>query len=445
MERLFGTDGVRGIANQDLTPELAYRIGRASAAFLGARQGKKQVLVGRDTRRSGTMLEAALAAGICSVGVDVFLAGVIPTPAVAYLVRADDLMAGFVISASHNPAEYNGIKLFGGDGFKLPDEVEDEIAALVSSPEDELPRPTGATLGQVLPAQGAHQRYIEYLTACCPIELHGKRFILDCAHGAATTVAPQAFRNLGAEVIVLNDQPDGLNINAGCGSTDPSDLQRAVLANGADAGFAFDGDADRVIAVDERGQIVDGDQILAICGTALLRQGRLPGKTVVATVMSNIGLELALRRAGIELLRTKVGDRYVLEAMEEKGYGLGGEQSGHIIFRHLATTGDGTLSALQLSGTVYKDGQSLAAQAAIMERFPQVLVNVQVKDKEQALASAALRAAIAAAEQCLAGRGRVLVRPSGTEPLVRVMVEGPEQESVQQLAEQIAAALQEKA
>lgn len=439
---LFGTDGVRGVANADLTPELAFRLGRAAAAVLarsGAGEaGRPRLLIGKDTRASGDVLEAALAAGAASAGVDAVLLGVVTTPGVAHLVRSTGAQGGAVISASHNPAEYNGVKFFSASGFKFPDAVEEEMEALALAADDGLPRPTAGGLGRIRPHPELVESYVAHVAATAGGRLDGWRLVLDCGHGAAYRIAPEVFRRLGAEVIVLNDRPDGVNINAGCGSLHPEGLQAAVVRERAQAGLAFDGDADRVIAVDEMGRVVDGDQILAIAGTELARRGRLPRRTVVATVMSNLGLEEALAEAGVRLVRTKVGDRHVLEAMLEGGYALGGEQSGHVIFLEHATTGDGVLTAVQLLDMVRQAGQPLSALAARMPRYPQVLVNVPAAGRARLDESAAVRAALARAEAALAGRGRVLVRPSGTEPLVRVMVEGRDPEQVEGLAAELA-------
>ncbi len=437
--RLFGTDGVRGIANADLTPELCFRLGRAAAAWFARGGGRPRLLVGRDTRLSGPVLEGALLAGIASAGGDAVSVGVMTTPGVAALVRRRAVAGGAVISASHNPAEYNGIKFFGPDGFKLSDEAEGEIEALTG--RDDLPRPTGAGLGRLGSDPGAEEEYVAAVAATVPGGLAGLRVVLDCAHGAAFRVAPRLFESLGARVTVLNDRPDGLNINAGCGALHPQALQEAVRREGADVGLAFDGDADRVIAVDERGQVVDGDQILAVAALHLARAGRLPGSAVVATVMSNLGLERALGAAGVRLVRTRVGDRYVLEAMRQGGYALGGEQSGHVIFLEHATTGDGLVTGAQLLRIMQETGRRLSELAAVMVRYPQVLVNVKVRGRDVAdrlAASEAVGEAIARAEEALAGRGRVLVRASGTEPVVRVMVEGEEAARVEGLARELA-------
>lgn len=448
MERLFGTDGVRGVANADLTPELVFRLGRAGAHYLietAGGAGRPRLVLGKDTRLSSDVLEAALAAGAASAGADVVSLGVVTTPAVARLTRRLGAAGGAMISASHNPAEYNGIKFFSADGYKFPDAVEDEIQAIVLGGEDSLPRPTGGGLGRIEDAPEAAERYIAEVAATVEgaEPFRGLKVVLDCANGAAFRLAPVLMRRLGAAVTVINDRPDGLNINAGCGSTHPEGLQAAVRREGAHAGLAFDGDADRVIAVDEKGGLVDGDHILAIAGLHLLRQGRLAGRTVVATVMSNLGLERVLQQAGARLVRTRVGDRYVLEAMREGGYVLGGEQSGHIIFLEHATTGDGLLTAVQLLRIMTEAGRPLSELAGQMPRFPQFLVNVNVKAhlRDGWRDNQRVRAALDTAEAALRGRGRVLVRPSGTEPLIRVMVEGEDARTVRELAEDLAGVL----
>lgn len=422
MSRLFGTDGVRGVANRGLTPELAYRLARAGAAQLTSGH-RPTVLIGRDTRLSGEMLEAAMVAGFTSLGADVRLAGVTTTPAVAHLTRTLGVDAGVMISASHNPFQDNGIKFFSGDGFKLPDEVEDGIEALVRAERDELARPDGAGIGRVHRDEAMSGAYIEHLVAGLKGDLSGLKIVLDCANGSASHIAPQLFERLGAWVVVTNAEPDGKNINVKCGSTHPESLQKAVKAHGADAGIAYDGDADRVMAVDERGEVVDGDQIIAICGRSLAAAGQLPRNTVVATVMSNLGLDASLRPVGINVVRTSVGDRYVLAEMLKEGYRLGGEQSGHVIFLDQNTTGDGLATSLQLLSILKASGQKLSAVAAVMEKFPQVLRNFPVQHKEQLHGNGAIKATVAAAEADLGADGRVVVRPSGTEQLVRVMVE----------------------
>ncbi|MBP2018044.1 phosphoglucosamine mutase [Symbiobacterium terraclitae] len=435
MPRMFGTDGVRGVANTpDLSPELAFALGRAAAAVARERTGRRPVaVVGRDTRRSGPMLAAAISAGVCSAGGDVVDLGVVTTPGVAFVTTHLGADFGVMISASHNPAPDNGIKFFSADGFKLPDAAEDELEALVRASTDALPRPTGAELGTIRTSEAAVEAYVQHLVSTGS-PLSGMRVVVDCGHGAAYRLAPEVLRRLGAEVIALNTAPDGMNINDGCGSTHPEALQQAVLAHGAQAGIAHDGDADRCIAVDERGELVDGDQIMAVCALDLKARGQLPADTLVATVMSNMGLELLLREHGVRLLRTKVGDRYVLEEMQKGGYALGGEQSGHVIFRELSTTGDGILTAVQLLSVCVRARQPLSALAGRMQRLPQWLENVRVGRKEGWESNPAIRAAIAQAEAALEGQGRVLVRASGTEPLIRVMLEGADMAQLRSLA-----------
>ncbi|MGQ9780525.1 MAG: phosphoglucosamine mutase [Bacillota bacterium] len=441
MGKLFGTDGVRGVANRELTPELAFRLGRAGAAVLAA--GKRpRVLIGRDTRLSGEMLEAALAAGVASVGADAIRLGILPTPGVAYLARAMGADAAAMISASHNPVPDNGIKFFAGDGFKLPDEVEEEIEGLVlAEKEDRLPRPVGTAVGRIYDDPEAWRRYADFLQASCEESLAGLRIVVDCGFGAAFKIAPMVLQALGAEVVAINAEPDGSRINVGCGSTSPEGLRQEVLARGADLGLAHDGDADRVIAVDEQGGIVDGDRVMCICALERLAQGTLPKKAIAATVYSNLGLRAAIEAAGGEVILTPNGDRYVLEAMRRHGLAIGGEQSGHIIFLEKTTTGDGLLTALELLGVLVRSGRKLSELAAQMKAFPQILVNVPVAAKERLAESSAIAEAIAAAEEALAGRGRVLVRASGTENLVRVMAEGPDEEELRRLVADLAAVI----
>lgn len=437
MGKLFGTDGVRGLANSDLTPELAYRLGRVAAALLKKQKPglRTAIVLGKDTRISGAMLEAALAAGVCSSGVDVYLAGVIPTPAIAYLTRKLQVCSGVVISASHNPFADNGIKFFNEQGYKLPDELEEQIEELVLQKEVPLPRPTGSELGKIIPLEKAVDDYVNFLKEKLPVSLKGLKIVVDCAHGAVSEVAPRVYRELGAQVISINDLPTGTNINEKCGSTHLASLQEAVLKYGADVGIAHDGDGDRVIAVDENGKEVNGDKILVICGLALQAAGKLQEKVVV-TVMSNLGLKKAFQQAGVHVYETKVGDRYVLEKMLETGTILGGEQSGHIIFTRYNTTGDGILTALTLLGVIVESGKKLSALAAQMETYPQVLLNVKVADKDWEK-HPAIRQAITAGEQELGGDGRILVRPSGTEPLIRVMAEGKDEKQLKEIAGRI--------
>ena len=425
MARLFGTDGVRGLANAELTPELAFKMGRAATYYFGKEHKCPVFYIGRDTRISGHMLEAALAAGICSAGGEAILLGVVPTPAVAYLTKKHGAQAGVVISASHNPYPDNGIKFFAGTGYKLPDAVEDELEKLIAAEPDTMPRPTADGVGFITYKHELLQEYVEYALGTVDGSLSGLKIVVDCANGAAYEAAPAAFRKLGAEVIVLNDNPDGCNINAGCGSTHLEQLQAAVAQNNADIGLANDGDADRCLAVDEAGEPVDGDQIMLICALEMLRQNTLPDKTLVATVMSNLGLHQAMKNAGGKVLVTPVGDRYVLEAMLKNKLVLGGEQSGHIIFSQYSTTGDGLITALKLAAALKHSGKKMSQLAHVMTRFPQLLVNIRVKSKQGWENNAKIAEAIQAGEQELGDNGRILVRPSGTEPLIRVMAEGP--------------------
>jgi len=440
MSRLFGTDGVRGIANSELTPELAFRLGEAAGAFLSD-EGRGRIVVGKDTRISGDMLEAALVAGICSAGSDALLAGIIPTPAVAFLTRELGADGGVVISASHNPAEYNGIKFFSRDGFKLLDELEDEIEFHVTSGERPV-RPTGARVGVVHVIDDAVERYVAHAIATVPEGLGGLKVALDCGHGAAARTSEIALRRLGAEVVSINCDWNGTDINAACGSTHLDPLVELVRGSGADLGIAHDGDADRVLAVDETGAEIDGDRMMAVIAAQLKRESRLPYDTVVGTVMTNLGFDVAMRGLGIRVVKTKVGDRYVLDQMRSMGAMLGGEQSGHVIFLEHSTTGDGLLTALQLARVMRVTGKPLSELAAVMTSYPQVLINVRVADKGRVSTSAALAAAILAEEESLGVRGRVLVRPSGTEPLVRVMVEASELAAAQASADRLVAVVE---
>ncbi|MDD2498181.1 MAG: phosphoglucosamine mutase [Desulfitobacteriaceae bacterium] len=436
MGMLFGTDGVRGTANKDLGPELAFNLGRAGAFVLARDKKRPKILIGKDTRLSGDMLESALAAGICSVGADVICLGVIPTPGVAYLTRELGADAGVVISASHNPMEDNGIKFFAGNGFKLPDELEDEIENIIIS-KRELPSPTGPDVGKVAYLADALDRYASYLKEQVGTNLKGKKIVVDCANGAAFSLAPKVLADLGAEMIPCFNQPDGTNINAGCGSTHPEKLMELVKEYGADLGIAHDGDADRMLAVDEKGRLIDGDMIMVICALYLRSKGELPGNRLVVTVMSNLGLHIALKEKGIEILQTKVGDRYVLEKMLETGAVLGGEQSGHIIFSQFNTTGDGVATALQLLKVMTETGQPLSQLADQMVRLPQVLVNVRVKDKSALENNIPIEEAVERVERTLGSGGRVLIRTSGTEPLVRVMAEGPDAAKLKELVQSV--------
>ncbi|HEX9093071.1 MAG TPA: phosphoglucosamine mutase [Coriobacteriia bacterium] len=437
MGRLFGTDGVRGIANDTLSPELAFRLGEAAAHFLGDR-GSGRLVVGKDTRRSGDMLEAALVAGICAGGSDALLTGIAPTPAVAFLTRDLGADGGVVISASHNPAEHNGIKFFSRDGFKLPDELEDSIADFVDR-ERSWQRPTGARVGVARPLADGVERYVAHAVSTVDCDLAGLRVAVDCGHGAASVSTPEALRRLGAEVVELNCDWDGTDINDGCGSTDLRPLASRVQTGGFDLGIAHDGDADRVLAVDEQGTGVDGDEIIAICATDMRQRSSLPRDTVVGTVMSNLGFEVALREQGITVVKTKVGDRYVLDEMRAMGARLGGEQSGHVIFLEHNTTGDGLVTALQLMAVMRRSGKRLSELRRVMTHYPQVLLNVPVRDKGRLAASAAVAEAVVLAEARLGITGRVLVRASGTEPLVRVMAEAADEDEARAVVDAIAA------
>ncbi|MCI5898061.1 MAG: phosphoglucosamine mutase [Anaerovoracaceae bacterium] len=446
MGRLFGTDGVRGIANTELTPELAFHLGKAGAYVLSKDNGGKRpvLLIGKDTRISGDLLEDAISAGIMSMGGDVIKIGVLPTPAVAYLVQKFEADAGVVISASHNPYEYNGIKFFKGDGFKLADDMEDEIEDIVQKTIDINSHIMGEKLGRCLErTNDAAALYADFLKGTIDVSLKGMKIVIDCANGASYTVAETVLRELGADLTVLANRPDGININAGCGSTHPENLQRKVLELGADVGLAFDGDADRLIGVDEKGRLVDGDRLVYICAKMLKEEGALNGNRVTATVMSNIGFHKAVEAMGCTVDVTQVGDRYVLESMLKTGCAIGGEQSGHIIFRNHSTTGDGILSALQLLQAVKRSGKKLSELADEVTIYPQVLKNAKVKNehKKKYMEDADIAGEIQRIETLMEGRGRVLIRPSGTEPLVRVMLEGEDTEEITKLAEGLATLL----
>ncbi|KUK83915.1 MAG: Phosphoglucosamine mutase [Pelotomaculum thermopropionicum] len=440
---LFGTDGVRGVANRELSPELAFKLGRAGAHVLARDGSGTGVVIGKDTRISGDMLEAAMVAGICSAGVNVLQVGIMPTPAIAFLTRDLKAAAGVVISASHNPVEDNGIKFFGPSGYKLSEALEAEIEALVRDDCARVSSPVGQAVGHTFQVRDAAGRYERYACGTVNTDLKGLKIVVDCANGAAYHVAPRICRRMGAGVVPVFNHPDGLNINDGCGSTHPEALMEAVVAHGADLGLALDGDADRVLAVDARGRLVDGDQIMLICALHLKEKEMLAKNTVVVTVMSNLGLRLALKDAGIRVVETRVGDRYVLEELLRTGAVFGGEQSGHIIFLDLNRTGDGILTALQLLSVMQSSGQSLEELAARMERLPQLLENVPVADKQTVMGSPVLAKAIAEEEKMLNGTGRVLVRPSGTEPLIRVMVEGRNKKQLQEIAGRLAKVIKE--
>jgi phosphoglucosamine mutase len=436
MSRLFGTDGVRGVANTELTPDLALALGRAAGRVL-AEEG--EVIVGRDTRLSGSMLESALVAGLCSAGTDVRLALIVPTPAVAFLTLEEKAAAGAMISASHNPVEDNGIKFFSGEGFKIPTAMEEGIEAAMQEPGRELP--TGSDVGVCSVLDGALERYVDHVvTTVAP--LNGLRVVLDCAFGAAWQAGPLAFRRAGAEVIAMNDEADGARINIACGSTDMTQLGQRVVAEGADVGIGFDGDADRALAVDELGRHVDGDRIIALCALRLLEQDRLHDNVVVGTVMSNLGFTRALESRGIQVIAAPVGDRHVVEEMVARGAMLGGEQSGHVIFGEHSTTGDGILTGLQLAQIVATSAEPLSSLAHWYEPWPQVLVNVPVASREALEGADAVWDEVRTVEGSLGDGGRVLLRPSGTEPVVRVMVEAADAAAADAAAARLAAAVE---
>ena len=446
MSRLFGTDGVRGIANTELTSELAYNLGRAGAYVLTEGTHKPKIIVGKDTRVSSYMLESALIAGILSVGAEAVCVGVIPTPAVAHLTRAYGADAGVMISASHNPVEYNGIKFFNDKGYKLSDDLEDQIQKVIEEGFKEVPSPTGVSLGRKVEELGALEDYIEFAKNTVGIDLSGLKIALDCANGASHQAAVRGFRELGAEVYVINDNPDGTNINENCGSTHPEELMDYVVRKNCDMGFAFDGDADRCLAVDEKGNLINGDYILTICGKYLKDLGRLKDDTVVVTVMSNLGMVLACEKEQIKTIKTKVGDRYVLEEMLKNGYNLGGEQSGHVILLDYNPTGDGILTSLMLIQAILESCKKASELGNIVEKYPQVLINAKVdSDKKYGYKEdVEIKTAIEELEKEFAGNGRVLIRPSGTEPLVRVMIEGKDRIMIEQKARKIADLIESK-
>ncbi|MDD2481404.1 MAG: phosphoglucosamine mutase [Lutispora sp.] len=447
MSRLFGTDGVRGIANSELDSSLAYKLGRAGAYILTQEnQHKPRIAVGKDTRISGDMLESALVAGICSMGGEAVVLGVQPTPAVAYITRQMGLDAGIVISASHNPFEYNGIKFFNSNGYKLPDSLEDKIQHIIENDMESLPNPIGENIGKRTEIDDAVHTYVDFLKKTIDVNLKGLKIALDCANGASYIAAPSALTDLGAEIVFINNKPDGKNINKSCGSTHPEDLQKLVVKTGADIGLAFDGDADRLIAVDDKGDIVNGDFVMAIIAKHLKAKGKLKKDTLVSTIMSNLGLEITCRQEQCNMIRTKVGDRYVLEEMTKNGYNLGGEQSGHIIFLDHNTTGDGLLTALQLLSVVKETGNRLSELKSIMVELPQVLVNAKIKNenKNNYMADSEIKAAIEKIEAEMKNSGRVVIRPSGTEPLVRVMLEGEDQNIIEKMAKDLAALIEKK-
>lgn len=441
MARMFGTDGVRGVAGTELTIELATKLGQAGAYVLTKEQEHRAtIIVGCDTRISGGMLASALMAGICSVGANAIFVGVMPTPAIAYLTRKHKVDAGVVISASHNPMEFNGIKFFNGEGYKLSDALEDEIEDLIRNNMKDILLPIGPGVGKIDYRFDLRDEYVEFMKKCVPVNLEGKKIVVDCAEGASYYTSVKTLKDLGAELIAIHTNPDGTNINANCGSTHMDELKARVVYEKADLGIAFDGDADRMLAVDENGELVDGDQIMAVCGTHMKKQGKLKKDTIVVTVMTNLGFTLMGEREGICVEKTKVGDRYVLENMRENGYNIGGEQSGHVIFLDDNTTGDGLLSALHLLEVMVDSGKPLSELASVMEVLPQALVNAKVPNhkKESFMEYQEIADAIANVEQKFNGEGRVLIRPSGTEPLVRVMIEGKNQEAIEEEAKKLA-------
>ncbi|HIJ68989.1 MAG TPA: phosphoglucosamine mutase [Deltaproteobacteria bacterium] len=446
MGKLFGTDGIRGVANVfPMTTDLAMKVGFSTAYIFKKEHRRPKIIIGKDTRLSGYMIETAITSGICSMGVDVLLVGPLPTPGIAFITSSMRADAGIVISASHNPYEYNGIKIFASDGFKLPDETENYIEELILNGEIErLPKPPASEIGRARRIDDAQGRYIVYLKNTFPrdLTLEGLKIVIDCAHGAAYRVAPTVFEELGAEVVLIGDRPNGKNINRDCGALFPEHMASVVREQGANAGFALDGDADRIIMADERGEILDGDQMMAVCAKHYIEHNKLKDKTVVATVMSNLGFEIALRGLGGNLIRTPVGDRYVVEQMRQNGYNLGGEQSGHLVFLDHGTTGDGILSALQVLAVMLREGRPISELKKIMEQYPQKLVNVPVgvrKPIDQVPEIVKLQRAM---EQLLGEEGRIVIRPSGTEPVIRVMVEGADREVMEQVAYSMASCIQ---
>ncbi|MCV7409193.1 phosphoglucosamine mutase [Mycobacterium florentinum] len=444
MGRLFGTDGVRGVANRELTAELALSLGSAAARRLASpgKPGRHVAVIGRDPRASGEMLEAAVIAGLTSQGVDALRVGILPTPAVAYLTGAYDADFGVMISASHNPMPDNGIKIFGPGGRKLDDDTEDQIEELVAAGPGL--RPVGSAIGRVIDAEDAADRYLRHVGKASTLPLDGLTVVVDCAHGAASSAAPRAYRAAGARVIAINAEPNGLNINDRCGSTHLDSLRAAVLAHGADLGLAHDGDADRCLALDASGELVDGDAIMVVLALAMQEAGELASNTLVTTVMSNLGLHQAMRSAGVTVRTTGVGDRYVLEELRSGEYSLGGEQSGHIVMPAHGSTGDGIVTGLRLMTRMVQTGSSLADLAASMQTFPQVLINVEVADKTTAATAPSVRSAVDEAEAELGDTGRILLRPSGTEPMIRVMVEAPEEDTAQRVAARVAEAVSDQ-
>ena len=441
MARMFGTDGVRGVAGTELTIELAMKLGQAGAYVLTKEQSHQPtIIIGCDTRISGGMLANALMAGICSVGANAIFVGVAPTPAIAYLTRKHKVDAGVVISASHNPMEFNGIKFFNGDGYKLSDALEDEIEELIRNNMKDVVLPIGSGVGRIDYRFDLRDEYVKFMKKCVPVDLTGMKIVIDCAEGASYYTSVKTLKDLGADLVAIHTKPDGTNINANCGSTHMEELQARVVYENADVGLAFDGDADRMLAVDEKGTLVDGDQLMAICGCHMKKKGTLKKNPIVVTVMTNLGFSLMGEREGIHVEKTKVGDRYVLENMLENGYNIGGEQSGHIIFLDDNTTGDGLLSGLHLLQVMKETGRKLSELAEVMEVLPQALVNAKVPNhkKEKFMEYAEIAEAIKALEEKFNGEGRVLIRPSGTEPLVRVMIEGKNQSEIEEEAQKLA-------
>lgn len=442
MGRLFGTDGARGVANTELTCELAMQIGRAAALVLSENNGGRRpvIMIGMDTRASGAMLEGALVAGLCSVGADVILLGVVPTPAVAYMVVKHGADAGIMISASHNPCEYNGIKIFAATGYKLPDAVENQIEAIVLDQAETIPAPTGSGVGMVTRKEDAVDEYVRHVAETIDVRLDGLRLALDCANGSASVTAKKLFDFLGAECEIIACEPDGVNINDNCGSTHIGNLQKMVREGSFDAGFAFDGDADRCLAVDNNGDLVDGDYILALMAEDMKERGVLAGNAVVGTVLTNMGFHQYCASRGMTFVAAKVGDRYVLEEMLKNGYNLGGEQSGHVIFLDHCTTGDGQLTAVQICGLLARSGKPFSSFTDLVKPLPQIMVNVRVAPDGKARMESCveLQSAVKAAEDALGGTGRILIRPSGTEPLIRVMTEGENKEQIFRMADELA-------
>jgi len=439
MKKLFGTDGIRGIANREpITAEVIFYIGRAGA-YLFKDEADPKILIGRDTRISGDMLEAALIAGICSMGVNVLRAGIIPTPVVAYLTRIYNANCGVVISASHNPFDHNGIKYIRGNGFKFSDSEEEEIERIYFENHSKDEWPTKKNIGRVEELPEGEEKYNDYIKNTLPpkFTLKGYKIVLDCANGASFMIAPSVFTELGAEIITIHDKPNGININYNCGSVHPASLRKEVLRQKADLGFSYDGDADRVIAVDEKGNIVDGDQIMAICALNLIKKTQLPNKTVVTTLMSNIGFDRAIEKAGGKVIRTNIGDRYVLEMMKKVKTVLGGEQSGHIIFSQYSTTGDGLLTSLQLMKILREEEKSLSDLASVMEKYPQIILNYEIKDEEQFFKNLCIKKFIEERKKELDGKGRIFVRASGTEPLIRILLEGEDEDKLERMSQDL--------